>query len=79
MVFGHKCCRSHSSDTSTTMSTVPVDGRLGQDTIKSLQIMLKAASVPRVGPIDGWMVSAPARTTSSKHYLAQLCTTPSLP
>jgi len=55
MVFGPKCCRSHSSATPESMPTVSVDGRLGNDTVKSLQIMLKAASVPRVGPTDGWM------------------------
>lgn len=55
MVFGRQCCRRHCSQGAEELITVPVDGLHNEQTIKALQIMLKTAGMPRVGPSDGRM------------------------
>merc|ERR1712137_928131 len=64
-----RCCRRmmckamcHSVETKHhAVATVPVDGRLTccgrptRDTVKALQIFLKNAGIPFVGPVDGYM------------------------
>ena len=53
-------CRHHGRSQSSQPSgptaklvTVHVDGRLGPETVKALQTMLKYFGVPHVGPTDG--------------------------
>merc|ERR1712063_98195 len=64
-----RCCRRmmckamcHSVETKHhAVATVPVDGRLTccgrptRDTVKALQILLKNAGIPFVGPVDGYI------------------------
>jgi len=53
MVFGHGCCRSHRNAQAEPLMKVPVDGLHSEHTIRALQIALKDAGMPRVGPTDG--------------------------
>merc|ERR1711998_379118 len=46
-------CRRHGSAMSEDLLKVSVDGLHGEKTIMALQIMLKSADMPRVGPTDG--------------------------